>query len=314
MELISVIVPVYNIEIYLRECIDSLINQTYKNIEIIIVDDGSTDSSSIICDEYAKKYSFIKAYHKTNGGLSDARNYGIVRATGKYLCFVDSDDFVENNFIYELWKNIKNYKCQISSCAFLHYYSNNVKIYKCKKNITKKYLKEDALKYLNIDGYFSDSVCNKMFDKVLFNEIKFPIAKKYEDRRTIYRLIDVSNGLAYTSKPLYNYRQREGSIIHNPKNDDELIQATKEIYDFIEKKYKNLLKYAKQHLLFAYITIYNKRLIENNQSKDKMYIESKKYFKNVSYYGLKILKRIQLWLYINNIFIYNKLFSILKRR
>ena len=115
-ELISIIVPVYNVEKYLNRCIDSLISQTYQNIEIILVDDGSTDSSSEIVDGYLKKDNRIKVFHKDNGGLSDARNKGIEISKGKYLSFVDSDDYVTNTYIETLYNTIIEYEADISIC------------------------------------------------------------------------------------------------------------------------------------------------------------------------------------------------------
>ena len=105
-EVISIVVPIYKVEKYIKKCIDSIIEQTYKNLEIILVDDGSPDGCAKICDEYAKKDKRIKAIHKENGGLSDARNVGIDISTGKYICFVDSDDYIENNYIELLYKCI----------------------------------------------------------------------------------------------------------------------------------------------------------------------------------------------------------------
>ena len=312
MKLVSIIVPVYNVELYIRECIDSLICQTYKNIEIIIVDDGSTDSSKTICDEFAKKDDRVIVLHKDNGGLSDARNFGMKYAKGDYISFVDSDDFVDNKFISFLMEKMIKFNANISACSFVDYYSDNHKVLKCKKNIEKYYSKEEAFKYLNIEGYFSDSVCNKLFRRDLFEEIKFPVSKKYEDRRTIYKLIEKSENICYSSTPLYYYRQREKSIIHETSNDAELIEATKEIYDFISKKYISLKKYATQHLLFAYIANYNKLLLDNKET-DELYNDSKKYFQDITYSNLKIFKKIQLYIYVNNRKMYDLLFIKLKK-
>ena len=115
-DLISVIVPVYNVENYLKRCLDSIINQTYQNIEIILIDDGSTDNSGNLCEDYKKIDNRIKVVHKTNGGLSDARNTGIKKAKGKYITFVDSDDYVEYDYVEYLYNLIKKYDTNISFC------------------------------------------------------------------------------------------------------------------------------------------------------------------------------------------------------
>lgn len=119
-ELISVIIPVYNVEKYLRRCVDSILNQTISNYEIILVDDGATDTSGLICDEYAKKYhNKIRVYHKKNGGLSDARNYGIVHASGTLITFIDSDDYISQYYLQVLYSKLKEVGANIACCDYL---------------------------------------------------------------------------------------------------------------------------------------------------------------------------------------------------
>lgn len=119
LDKISIIVPVYNVEQYITRCIESITSQTYRNIEILLIDDGSTDNSGNICDEYQKKDSRVMTFHKTNGGLSDARNYGIKHASGQYLCFVDSDDYISKHMVEILYNNLIKYSADISACGFL---------------------------------------------------------------------------------------------------------------------------------------------------------------------------------------------------
>ena len=128
-ELISIIVPVYNVEQYLEKCVCSIINQTYKNLEIILVDDGATDSSGNMCDELAKSDNRIKVYHKENGGLSDARNYGVERATGEYIGFVDSDDYIDSEMYEKLYEAIKKEDVDVAECNFRFIYSNRITNY-----------------------------------------------------------------------------------------------------------------------------------------------------------------------------------------
>lgn len=120
--LISVIVPIYNVEKWLRDCVKSILNQTYKNLEIILIDDGSTDRCGQICDQFLEKDSRIKVFHKANGGLSDARNYGLSQASGKYICFVDSDDYIEENMIEKLYLAIRKSDAEVAVCNFLYQY------------------------------------------------------------------------------------------------------------------------------------------------------------------------------------------------
>ena len=158
--LISIVVPIYNVEDYLNECIYSLINQTYKNIEIILVDDGSTDNSGNIADGLSKIDSRINVYHKNNGGLSDARNFGIEHSKGKYICFVDSDDYVKEDYVESMYTNLVQNKTKISCCGFCHLYENDVVKEINFQNIKNKFVGDEAQIYLNIIGYYNVSSCN----------------------------------------------------------------------------------------------------------------------------------------------------------
>lgn len=215
-ELISVVVPIYKVENYLKKAINSIINQTYKNIEIILVDDGSPDNCGNICDEYSKKDNRIKVIHKKNGGLSDARNVGVEIAKGEYILFIDSDDWIENNMIEELYKNIKYNNCDISICEFIEEDSNG-KIIK-----SKKYDKEiivfnnkEALKDLIIQKNITNHAWNKLYKRSLFDDIKYPKGQLMEDISTTYKLFEKSNRIVYQNIPLYHYIQRNTSILGN---------------------------------------------------------------------------------------------------
>ena len=132
-ERISVVVPVYNVEQYLEKCVNSIINQTYKNLEIILVDDGATDKSGKLCDELAKLDNRIMAYHKKNGGLSDARNYGVERATGDYIGFVDGDDYIDAEMYEKLYEAIKKENVDVAECNLKIIYSDRVELFTEKK-------------------------------------------------------------------------------------------------------------------------------------------------------------------------------------
>ena len=155
-DLISVIIPVYNIEKLLSKCIESVISQTYSNIEIILIDDGSTDSSGNICDEYLSKDSRIKVFHKKNGVLSSARNYGIKESTGNYLFFLDSDDFVDSNIIKKLYKNLIDTNSNISISNRINYYDNGKKYVRFYNgNDVKIFNKMESLEEMNLYNYLS---------------------------------------------------------------------------------------------------------------------------------------------------------------
>lgn len=210
--MISVIVPVYNTEKYLFECVESLLKQTYQNFELILVDDGSTDNCGKICDEYSLKDERIKVIHKINGGLSSAWNAGIKEAKGSYLSFIDSDDYVDKKFLESMYHCLMEKKADICECSFF-YLKDNKRIpeklfrYEILDNVT-------AVKYLFTDSYGSYVVTwNKLYKKKLFNQIRFPEGKLHEDEFTTYKLLYESKQIAYLNQHLYNYRIRKGSIM-----------------------------------------------------------------------------------------------------
>lgn len=311
MSKITVIVPVYNVERYIGKCVDSLLKQDYNDFEVLLIDDGSTDLSSKICDDFANKYKNVSVYHKKNGGLSDARNYGIKRATGDYLSFVDSDDVVKEDFLSFLYNNIVKYDVDISACGFCHLYengkTNNINF----KEIAKKYNRNEAQKYLNVIGYFNVSVCNKLFNRNLFEDIRFPKGKKSEDWFIMYKLIDKAGGLYYDSDVKYLYRQRAGSITKSQNINTDSIEAAKEIYDYFKNE-RDILPYAAQALAFSIIGVYNAILCKDES---KMLI--KKYRNSVlqlrreiTYNELSIKRKFQLFLFFNCIHVYNIIFKI----
>lgn len=309
-ELISVIIPIYNVEKYLSECIESVIVQDYKNVEIILVDDGSPDNCPKICDEYEKKDDRIKVIHKKNGGLSDARNEGIKAATGNYICFVDSDDYIEKDYISYMYNNLKKYDVKISACGYVHVYENGVVKSINYDNIDKKYDPVEAQKYLNIIGYFNVSSCNKLFAKELFDEIEFPLGKKSEDWFIMYKLIEKAGGLYYSSSPKYFYRQRVGSITKSQKPNVDCIEAATEVYEYF-KKDEYLTKYTSQSLIFAIVGIYDFILLRGAKRKElKKYRKlAANYKKTFTYDELSKKRKIQILLFFYFPFAYNLAFK-----
>lgn len=210
--LISIIVPVYNVEQYLRKCIDSLVNQTYTNLEIILVDDGSIDNSGAICDSYAKMDKRIKVIHKDNGGLSDARNVGIKNSMGEYVALVDSDDYVENNYISELYNQIKknNTNMAVSQISIVNGKNNKRK--KCEKYFDEVLTNKECLKRLLLEDNFSVSANAKLYSKQLFEKIEYPVGRLYEDNGTTYKLILECDKISVSNQKNYNYIIRKNSI------------------------------------------------------------------------------------------------------
>ena len=241
-EKISVIVPIYNVEKYLKRCLDSIINQTYKNLEIILVDDGSIDSSGAICDEYGIKEKRIIVIHKKNGGLSDARNEGIKKASGKYIAFIDSDDYINEQMLEILMKNLRKYKADISICAFEKVYDETKIVKKNNNNITCYNKKESLKELLNYNKKISNHAWNKLYKIELFKNICYPKDRAFEDIGTTYKLFDMSNTIVYSDFVGYYYYQNELGITGNISKEKlkDAIYLINERYNYLLKKYPNL--------------------------------------------------------------------------
>lgn len=228
---VSVIVPVYNVEKYIDKCLKSLVMQTLQEIEIIVVNDGSPDNSQKIIDKYAKKYpEKIKSYIAENGGVGSARNFGLTKANGEYIGYVDSDDFVEINMFEELYNKAKKEKLDIVICGS---YNIEEKTGKRQEDIDKSVFDDP-----HINAFFGrPAVWNKLYKKEVINNIKFRTRKWYEDLDYTLKAIACSKKIGYVNKPLYNYLIRPGSIMNNNNLDRNL-----EILDTFNEinKYKKL--------------------------------------------------------------------------
>lgn len=251
--LISIIIPVYNVEKYLKKCINSVISQSYKNIEILLVDDGSTDKSGIILDEYAKKDARIKVYHKKNEGLSSARNYGLKKCKGMYVCFVDSDDFVSKCMLENLLNNLLETKSDISVCGIKCFYDGDT----ISEQFTHEYFvynnKEALLKMIDYKSGVSPNAVNKMYKRKLFtNDCLYPIGKLYEDMGVTARLFNKCNRIVYTPDCYYYYLQRRDSITNQLFKEKDLdhIYMSKLLYNFICENIKSIKnEYYVYHIL-----------------------------------------------------------------
>ena len=225
MSKISIIVPVYKVEKYIERCINSILNQTFTDFELILVDDGSPDRCGAICDNYSKIDKRIKVIHKKNEGLSEARNVGIKVSTGEYIAFVDSDDFINKNMYKVLYENAIKYEADISMCQFkyiypddvidesLEIYSKEVLIYNNTQALEMLY-KEKKLQFI--------VAWNKLYKKELFCDISYDYGKIHEDEFIIHELIYKSNIITFSLEEMYYYLQREGSIMKSNFNEKNL--------------------------------------------------------------------------------------------
>lgn len=218
-EKISVIVPVYMVEDYIRACVDSILGQSYGNLEVILVDDGSTDGCGRICDDYGKMDERVRVIHKTNGGLSDARNAGIGAATAEYLVFVDSDDFIEKNMIAQLYEALMNTDSDIAICNLRYVDAKGKPI--ASRDMIREYriaddvwTREDFWKCYCRGGQIPCTVAwNKLYRRKLFEGLRYPKGKIREDQFILAELITRCEKICCVGETMYFYRQREGSIM-----------------------------------------------------------------------------------------------------
>lgn len=282
-ELVSIVVPVYNVEKYLKKCVESIINQTYKNLEIVLVDDGSTDNSGKICDDYSISDERVKVIHKQNGGLSDARNVGIDNSTGKYITFVDSDDTIENDYVEYLYSLLKKYKTKLSICNYNVISKDKIIPYIIEEK-EMKMNKICALKELLCERLFSVSSCAKLYDIKLFKNVRFPVGKLCEDNGTTYKLIEKCDCISYGSKSKYNYYKRENSIMTSNFNERkfDLIYLVDQMKNELEPKYPELSDEILKKQILARFSILRQIVLSdyNNDTKTNQIIDFLKQHSN----------------------------------
>lgn len=252
-ELISVVIPVYNTEKYLERSITSVLKQTYTNIELILIDDGSTDKSGIICDDFADKYSNIFVFHKENKGLSHTRNYGVKKARGEYLFFLDSDDYIIKECLSVLHTNLKKYEADVSGGSFNFFddsssecdYDVINKVYVCSGR--------KACEDLLYGKRFYTSSCNILIKNEIAKNIEFPNGKFHEDEQTTFRYFLESNKAVISYAKTYYYYQRIGSIMHSFGQPviDEIYSADNYV-EFFKNKDVTLLRaaFCRKYILY----------------------------------------------------------------
>ncbi len=283
MELISIIVPVYKVEKYLNKCVESIVNQTYKNLEIILVDDGSPDTCPQMCDEWAKKDNRIKVIHKPNGGLSDARNAGMAVATGEYIAFIDSDDWVEEDFVQSLFESIKENHSDISACGVNMVWEDGTE----SRNLTQSgncvLDNNSAMEAVIKETAIKQPVWYKLYKSALIKNIPFPVGKYHEDVFWTYQAVAKAKTVSVFDKLLYNYLQRGGSIMGEEYSLKRLdgIEAAGQRCKFINNNYPNLAEVCQAQ--FVGMCMYNsqKLLISNIENKKQIVMQLRKQAKNI---------------------------------
>lgn len=324
---ISVIVPIYNVEKYLRRCIDSIINQTYKNLEIILVNDGSLDGSLDICKKYKKIDSRIKLVNKNNGGLSSARNEGLKIATGDYISFIDSDDWIKEDMYENLLNNAIKYNADISvgGVADLLEKEDSYEVIKSDFDGVHKIeciSREEAIEKFLMEPW---AAWDKIYKREVHENLYFPLGEINEDEAIALKLLDKCNNIVYDNKVFYNYIKRKNSITTSEFNEKKFdwYKHCKNNLNFIEKKYPKLIKLAEKRLLDSMLWSlnsmidinkdyeeYRKDIILNIKSRSKSFCSN-----------IYVSKKSKFWIYIilcssinNSIWLYKILYKLNKIR
>lgn len=266
--LVSIIVPVYNVSPFLKKCIESITHQSYTKLEIILVDDGSTDNSGEICDIYKKKDKRIRVIHQKNGGLSSARNTGIQKATGELLSFVDSDDWLDHATIETLIKDLETTSSDISAVGRYLEYEN--KSTKSADNNLYELTSEKCLYKILYSKGIDNSACGKLYKIGIFKDITFPEGKEFEDTTTICHAIMSADKITFRASSMYHYRKNNlNSITHTPFSDKklDLINLSTIITDEISSAYPKLKKACNRFLIHSYLSILARAIDTNNPDK-----------------------------------------------
>ncbi len=265
--LISVIVPVYNVEKYIERCIESILGQTFTDFELIIVNDGSTDKSGEICDRYSNNDPRIRIIHKENGGLSDARNAGIEAANGEYIGFIDSDDYIDTDMYELLYQNICRENADISTCGIYDCYPD--------KTVTQEVNSSDftvdgseAVRLALESQFMPLFAWNKLYKRSLFDSIRFPVGKIYEDAFVMIKLMGASRRVSISMKPKYYYIHRENSITTRAfRNSDlDVVEAHENNFSYIEANFPQFIKQATFRRIWSRFHVLDKMIFAENDT------------------------------------------------
>jgi len=260
--LISVILPVYNVEKYLEKSIRSVINQTYKNMEIILIDDGSTDRSGEMCDELAGSDTRIHVIHQKNRGLSAARNRGIEESHGDYLTFIDSDDYVADDMVEYLYLLIKKFDCKMSLCSHTIVFTETGKKHPLGDGSECKMSALAALESMLYHGLVDTSAWAKLYSRDLWKDVRYPEGKLFEDIGTTYKLFIESEWIACGFKPKYFYFVRKGSIVTSnfSSRNFDLLEMTDQMGEGVLSVFPTLNKAVLRRQMYARFSVLNKMI------------------------------------------------------
>ena len=256
--LVSIIVPVYNVEQYLDRCISSLVGQTYAELEILLVDDGSTDGSGILCDRWQSRDPRIRVFHKENGGLSDARNHGLEHAHGEYICFVDSDDWCDLHFVEMLLRQLLSTGSDLAECAYLCTDGSETEAAPLPPECRVYEGRECFLRFLSED--FFVGVWNKLYRRSLLEDLPFRKGVYHEDEFWTHRVFSRAQRVCRLNYTGYRYFQRPGSIIHSRPSEKRLrdaFDAAKERIGFVERHYPEYAAVGYSKMMYTCMYLYS---------------------------------------------------------
>jgi glycosyltransferase involved in cell wall biosynthesis len=271
--LITIIVPVYNVEKYLRKCIDSIIGQSYTNLEIILVDDGSPDGSPAICDEYSTQDERIRTVHRANGGQSAARNSGLSIMKGEYVTFVDSDDYVSPDYIEFLYKLLVENNADISQCGHYIVFSEPRQVNKYSDHGLVLFDKKQAIESLCYNGIYDVTAWNKLYKADLYHEIRFPEGRIYEDTAVSHLVAERAKKIAIQMIPKYFYIQRYNSTANGLEFNErkyQFLQAGDELADWVTEHYLELTDAANVKRVFARLSTLSQLVNCNHYDKKRI--------------------------------------------
>ena len=286
-DLISIIVPIYNVEKYLNKCVNSILEQSYKNIDILLIDDGSIDECPNICDMFEKKDPRIRVFHKKNGGLSDARNKGIDEAKGKYITFVDSDDYLDEHYIEILYNAMKKNNADLVVSGLKDYYEG-YEIEESLENVSENILtKQQVYRKMLLQENIDVNACGKIYKRQIFENLKYPKDMLYEDIQIIDDVIEKCNIIVYTTYKGYNYLQRTGSIMYGKMSSRRmsLINKTDNIIELMKEQYPDNVDAAIKRYVYCNFHVLGRAILDNT-----FYNESKTIKNNILKYRKNIFK------------------------
>ncbi|HJE45711.1 glycosyltransferase [Levilactobacillus namurensis] len=302
---VSIIIPVYNVRKYLKKSVESVCNQTYKNLDILLVDDGSTDGCSEICDSFARKDSRVRVIHKMNSGISDTRNVGLRNVLGNYLVFVDSDDSIKTVMVERMMNVLVSNSADMVACENDFIYSDRVDSPKTSGKIIQQNT-DEALKILLEDRKFRSRTWGRVYKTSLWDGISFPYGKTYEDVSTVYKVYLNAKRIVLLDESLYEYNQRENSIVHKKAYTSlfDLLDARVDRRNVLGEIKPMLLPELNASVMSAVLDIYRRSVLSKNRLTSDERNEMKNILEKYSdRESLKVLSpryRMEKWLLHSN--------------